>query len=105
MVMCSFNLSRRRRNTGCALMTGVQTCALPIYENEEDRDDERQQAEKLGSGKADEQTALLTVGSRGVTKRALEERGEHIAHAQCGEADTDCSQTGAEQFCSLRIHF
>src|SRR3546814_12039716 len=23
--------SRRRRNTRCALVTGVQTCALPIY--------------------------------------------------------------------------
>src|SRR3546814_10800647 len=25
-----FYLSRRRRHTGCALVTGVQTCALPI---------------------------------------------------------------------------
>src|SRR3546814_9068977 len=26
-----FLLSSRRRHTGCALVTGVQTCALPIY--------------------------------------------------------------------------
>src|SRR3546814_5346353 len=27
----SFFLSSRRRHTSCALVTGVQTCALPIY--------------------------------------------------------------------------
>src|SRR3546814_17468280 len=30
--MCSFSFSNRRRNTRCALVTGVQTCALPIWE-------------------------------------------------------------------------
>src|SRR3546814_1115786 len=29
--MCDFFLSSRRRHTRCALVTGVQTCALPIY--------------------------------------------------------------------------
>src|SRR3546814_16961490 len=28
---CSFFFSSRRRHTRCALVTGVQTCALPIY--------------------------------------------------------------------------
>src|SRR3546814_3878398 len=28
---CFFFLSSRRRHTRCALVTGVQTCALPIY--------------------------------------------------------------------------
>src|SRR3546814_3269584 len=32
IVMCYvLLLSSRRRHTGCALVTGVQTCALPIY--------------------------------------------------------------------------
>src|SRR3546814_7098334 len=30
-VFCVFFLSSRRRHTRCALVTGVQTCALPIY--------------------------------------------------------------------------
>src|SRR3546814_8148384 len=30
--MCGFCFSSRRRHTRCALVTGVQTCALPIYE-------------------------------------------------------------------------
>src|SRR3546814_6131784 len=30
IVICSFFISGRRRHTRCALVTGVQTCALPI---------------------------------------------------------------------------
>src|SRR3546814_7054972 len=29
--LCFFFVSSRRRHTRCALVTGVQTCALPIY--------------------------------------------------------------------------
>src|SRR3546814_19001268 len=32
MIMCMFFFSSRRRHTRCALVTGVQTCALPIVE-------------------------------------------------------------------------
>src|SRR3546814_8045068 len=46
LVMCFF-LSSRRRHTRCALVTGVQTCALPIY------------LKSKGLGKA---CALLTDG-------------------------------------------
>src|SRR3546814_2958010 len=31
IVVCFFFVSSRRRHTRCALVTGVQTCALPIY--------------------------------------------------------------------------
>src|SRR3546814_2970108 len=30
LLFCSFFFSSRRRHTSCALVTGVQTCALPI---------------------------------------------------------------------------
>src|SRR3546814_5229265 len=30
MFICMFFFSSRRRHTSCALVTGVQTCALPI---------------------------------------------------------------------------
>src|SRR3546814_7352912 len=36
MVLMWFFFSSRRRHTICALVTGVQTCALPIYEKKED---------------------------------------------------------------------
>src|SRR3546814_1364728 len=31
-IMASFFFSSRRRHTRCALVTGVQTCALPIFD-------------------------------------------------------------------------
>src|SRR3546814_4460525 len=32
IVVCLFFFSSRRRHTRCALVTGVQTCALPIFD-------------------------------------------------------------------------
>src|SRR3546814_3410452 len=32
LFICFFFFSSRRRHTRCALVTGVQTCALPIFE-------------------------------------------------------------------------
>src|SRR3546814_6700059 len=37
MLMLSFFFSSRRRHTRCALVTGVQTCALPICPDFRDR--------------------------------------------------------------------
>src|SRR3546814_5177290 len=34
LTMLGFFFSSRRRHTRCALVTGVQTCALPILENQ-----------------------------------------------------------------------
>src|SRR3546814_3351802 len=33
IIFCCFFFSSRRRHTRCALVTGVQTCALPIWTN------------------------------------------------------------------------
>src|SRR3546814_10299587 len=33
LLFCRFCFSSRRRHTRCALVTGVQTCALPIFEH------------------------------------------------------------------------
>src|SRR3546814_20469943 len=32
LLFCFFFFSSRRRHTSCALVTGVQTCALPIFD-------------------------------------------------------------------------
>src|SRR3546814_9745043 len=42
--VCVFFLSSRRRHTSCALVTGVQTCALPIFSPAEIADYEKQVA-------------------------------------------------------------
>src|SRR3546814_9923916 len=35
MFSCMFFVSSRRRHTRCALVTGVQTCALPILDDDD----------------------------------------------------------------------
>src|SRR3546814_13441140 len=45
-MMCCFFFSSRRRHTICALVTGVQTCALPISKDELKEDE--QQDEDIG---------------------------------------------------------
>ena len=71
-------------------------------EQDDHRDGERHQAEKLGGGEADEQAALLAVGSRRVAERALEERAEHVADADRGGADADRRETGADDLVQKR---
>src|SRR3546814_2761411 len=38
LCLCEFVFSSRRRHTRCALVTGVQTCALPILSDQADID-------------------------------------------------------------------
>src|SRR3546814_5818579 len=59
-VSCFFFFSSRRRHTRCALVTGVQTCALPISEVE-------------AQGRA-----LLALGAQAVLMK-----GGHAAGAVC----------------------
>src|SRR3546814_6695599 len=40
LCVCLFFFSSRRRHTRCALVTGVQTCALPIYAKRDQREGE-----------------------------------------------------------------
>src|SRR3546814_4499901 len=47
-----FFFSSRRRHTRCALVTGVQTCALPIYADAEDEEDDRGDEVKEFAGQA-----------------------------------------------------
>src|SRR3546814_9395312 len=57
---CSFYFfffSSRRRHTRCALVTGVQTCALPISE--------RELAEALGVGRRAVRRALEVLEAEG----------------------------------------
>src|SRR3546814_3160102 len=64
--MCNFFFSSRRRHTRCALVTGVQTCALPIYP----------QATKDASGRL-RVAAASTVGDKGL------ERSKALIDAEC----------------------
>src|SRR3546814_14875360 len=62
-----FFISSRRRHTRCALVTGVQTCALPIFLSAP------VQADKTGAAIAALKTQMKEfLGSKGVTAAELE---------------------------------
>jgi hypothetical protein len=73
-------------------------------EDQDHRDDERQQAEKFGSGEADEQATLLAIGRTRVAQRALEERTENVTHADGGHAGTDRGEARTDELCSFYFH-
>ena len=57
-------------------------------EDQDHGNDERQQAEKFGSGEADEQAALLTVASTRIAQSAFEERTEDVTNADRSHTGT-----------------
>jgi hypothetical protein len=79
-------------------------CRRLSDEDQDHGNDERQQAEKLGSGEADEQTALLAVGSARIAQRAFEERTEDVTNADRSHTGTDCSETSTDELCSFLFH-
>src|SRR3546814_6223285 len=71
-VLCFF--SSRRRHTRCALVTGVQTCALPISTSDYDREKLQERLAKLAGG-----VAVLRVG--GATEVEVKERKDRVEDA------------------------
>src|SRR3546814_8943573 len=74
--MCIFLFSSRRRHTRCALVTGVQTCALPISAHVPGRDHpdevltQREDQEQLAARIAlsEDEKALFLFGMRCVRR-------------------------------------
>src|SRR3546814_5931553 len=82
LLVCFFFFSSRRRHTRCALVTGVQTCALPIYPAAlRDRLDELRPAagraqlfSELGDEHVDDLGLRLVVGAAIEMLRSEERR-------------------------------
>src|SRR3546814_10009304 len=72
-----FFFSSRRRHTRCALVTGVQTCALPIY-----RSDEEELA--IAAREREVQRMLFDAGLAGICM-PREYGGQEIGRASCRE--------------------
>src|SRR3546814_18195971 len=69
-----FFFSSRRRHTRCALVTGVQTCALPIFPGRHppQRQDRARETGRVGGEAAQEQSMkLLVTGGGAFLGRAL----------------------------------
>src|SRR3546814_5298716 len=56
--ICFFFFSSRRRHTRCALVTGVQTCALPIYLVENDPEGPDRALQDRGIAEVEVETGL-----------------------------------------------
>ena len=49
-------------------------------------------------------SALLAIGSTRVAQRGLEERAEHVAHADGGQTGTDRGQTSTDELGGISVH-
>src|SRR3546814_9932250 len=88
VVVCFF--SSRRRHTRCALVTGVQTCALPIFDVEDDIVAGVEQRARFGKpgaiattehfGMFEEISARNLLGETGLVDEVIE-----IGRASCRE--------------------
>src|SRR3546814_11814440 len=68
--------SSRRRHTRCALVTGVQTCALPIYLRDGDRDArvERRPGARNGIGAAADEERAEGALAHAAAREDVEDR-------------------------------
>src|SRR3546814_4252170 len=82
----SFFFSSRRRHTMCALVTGVQTCALPISTNSSHCPSERPARAPLVDARREckNAPALIEVGGRGAFPEGV---GTAHSHVQRRAAD------------------
>src|SRR3546814_4803743 len=75
MIICVFFFSSRRRHTRCALVTGVQTCALPIS-------NERRRRFSASQRLAHRREAAAVLRARAVRAQGRQVRGRRIALVQ-----------------------
>src|SRR3546814_7145922 len=82
---CVF-FSSRRRHTRCALVTGVQTCALPISKDEdEDDEDEDEWDEDEDDEALSEEEAKVVPGCQLLIKSLFGLLNGKIGRASCRE--------------------
>src|SRR5579864_7596846 len=73
-------------------------------EQQEQRDQQREDAERFGHGEAEDQVAELALGSRGVTDRSGEVVTEDDAHAGASAAEAHAGKTSTNVLRGNRIH-
>src|SRR3546814_10591436 len=99
VVLLCFFFSSRRRHTRCALVTGVQTCALPIFGVDDDeplgqalrnagaeRGEVRDGPDKIALAVDDDDGAAIVFGSH---KVMVDEELHELRFAMTGAADDE----------------
>src|SRR3546814_7914713 len=81
-----FFFSSRRRHTRCALVTGVQTCALPISRRLAADDLETEIGfQERGDELGEMARAVAVFKTNALEKKAMERDQEEIGRASCRE--------------------
>jgi hypothetical protein len=73
-------------------------------EQQQQRDQQREDAERLGDGEAENQVAELTLRRRRIAQRRRKLVAEDNAYPDAGAAHADTGNTGADIFRGGRIH-
>src|SRR3546814_5424707 len=107
-----FFFSSRRRHTRCALVTGVQTCALPISAGREARDylagrgldPQTVKAFRLGFAPRQRGVFAKALRARGITVDQLIEAGL-VKRAEAGEGERRSEEHTSELQSLMRISY
>src|SRR5215469_1192915 len=95
--MASFHAPSRRLHRGAA-PAGLQR------EQQQQRDQQREDAERLGNGKTEDQVAELSRGGRGIAQGGGKVIAEDDADADAGSAHSDTGNSGADVFGGNGVH-
>src|SRR3546814_9513515 len=101
MICVLFIFSRRRRHTRCSLVTGVQTCALPICHAAAARG-QPEPCERAEDDIGERREAAEDEGERADIENLLQEPAEDVVLAahrpeQAGKRAVDAAQYGREE--------
>src|SRR3546814_2765460 len=88
-----FFFSSRRRHTRCALVTGVQTCALPIYGMEECIDQIVSYFRHAAQGLEEKKQILYLLGPVGGGKSSLAEKLKELIRSEERRVGKECVST------------
>ena len=94
-------LSQGLGAAGAAIVPGpVTTAAADALDGEQqqERDQQREDAERFRQREAEEQRAALAFGRRGVAQRAGQELAEQVAEADARARHAEAGETGADVF-------
>src|SRR5690242_12030384 len=90
----------------CAMSPPV-LCTLRAcseYEQEQERDQQREDAERFGHREAEDEVGELALGGRRIAQRGGEVMAEDRAHADAGAAHTDAGDAGTNHLCGCGVH-
>src|SRR5215468_5727643 len=101
---CASNGGKACFSPGASVWAVVSAIRQSEPEQEEERDQQREDAERLGDGEAENQVAELALRRRRIAQRRCEIVAKNDAHADAGAAHADTSNTGPDIFRGGRIH-